>query len=137
MAERRIRRLAEEIEQNFDCLSCANCCRVATVRLSDRDLVKLSKHMRLSPAAFTRDYTETTPDEGLILRRTEQGCVFLDGNHCLVYDARPGICQDFPHTVRGDGSFLSRMWDFADRACYCPIVFNTLEAIKEEVGFRG
>jgi hypothetical protein len=29
------------------------------------------------------------------------------------------------------------MWDFGDRACYCPIVYNTLEAIKEEVGFRG
>jgi Fe-S-cluster containining protein len=137
MAERRIRRLAEDIEEQFDCLQCANCCRVATVRLSERDVVRLARYMRLPPASFVRDFTESTPDEGTILRRTEQGCVFLDGNRCLVYEARPGNCEDFPHTVRGHGSFLSRMWDFSDRACYCPIVYNTLEAIKEEVGFRG
>jgi Fe-S-cluster containining protein len=137
MAERRIRRLAEEIEEQFDCLQCANCCKVATVRLSERDVLKLAKHMRLSPAEFLREYTDTAPDEGVILRRAPEGCMFLDGTHCLVYEARPAICQDFPHTVRGDGSFLSRMWDFTDRACYCPIVYNTLEAIKEEVGFRG
>jgi hypothetical protein len=29
------------------------------------------------------------------------------------------------------------MWDFADRACYCPIVYETLEALKRESGFRG
>src|SRR5262245_39440257 len=108
MAERRIRRLAEEIEDQFDCLQCANCCRVATVRLAERDVLKLAKEMQLSPVQFVREYTETTPDEGLILKRTESGCVFLEGNHCLVYEVRPGICQDFPHTVRGDGSFVSR-----------------------------
>jgi len=28
------------------------------------------------------------------------------------------------------------MWQFIDRACYCPIVYNGLEAFKEETGFR-
>jgi Fe-S-cluster containining protein len=136
MAERRIRRMAEEIEVQFDCLQCANCCKVATVGLFERDVAKLAKHMRIPPAAFVREYTEISAEEGLILRRTADGCVFLDGHHCQVYEARPGNCEDFPHTVRGDGSFISRMWDFTDRACYCPIVYNTLEALKEEVGFR-
>ena len=72
----------------------------------------------------------------LILNRTDSGCVFLIANECSVYDERPGNCSDFPHTVRGNGSFLSRMWDLTDRAVYCPIVFNTLESLKEEVGFR-
>jgi uncharacterized protein len=136
MAERRIRRIAEEIEDAAECRTCANCCKVATVRLSDRDIARLAKLQRVTAAVFSRDYTTET-DEGTILRRTETGCVFLDGNDCLIYDDRPDNCQGFPHTVRGDGSFLSRMWDFADRACYCPIVYDTLEAIKKEVNFRG
>jgi Fe-S-cluster containining protein len=136
-ADRRVRRLAEDIEERFDCLECANCCRVATVRLHDRDVQRLAKHLRLSAQTFVRDYAEECPEEGLILRRIDTGCVFLAGNECLVYEARPGICVDFPHTVRGDGSFVSRMWDMADRACYCPIVYNTLEALKEETGFRS
>jgi Fe-S-cluster containining protein len=135
MADRRIRRLAEEVEEKFDCLSCANCCKVATVRLAERDVIRLAKHLRLTPAAFLAQYTEQS-EEGIVLRRTDTGCVFLEGTLCSVYEVRPHICTDFPHTVRGDGSFVSRMWDLTDRACYCPIVYNTLEAIKEECGFR-
>lgn len=136
IAERRVRRIAEDIEDQFDCSTCANCCKVATTRVTDRDVAKLSKYLRVNPAQFVRDYTVETPDEGRVLRRTETGCVFLEGNFCTVYDARPHTCQDFPHTVRGDGSFVSRMWDFTDRAVYCPIVYNTLEAVKDEVGFQ-
>jgi len=29
------------------------------------------------------------------------------------------------------------MWQMPDRATYCPIVYNSLEAFKEEVGFRA
>ncbi len=136
IADRRIRRLAEEIEGEFDCSSCANCCKVATARITERDVAKLSKYLRVTPAVFLRDYAVQTEDEGLVLRRNEGGCVFLDGNFCTVYDARPHTCQDFPHTVRGDGSFVSRMWDFTDRAVYCPIVYNTLEAVKDEIKFQ-
>ena len=48
----------------------------------------------------------------MILRRGEGGCVFLDGNDCTVYEARPGNCERFPHLLRGAGSLESRMWDF-------------------------
>ena len=124
------------MESQIDCAECANCCKVATARLIDRDIPKLARHLGVTPAVFLRDYTQQSPEEGLVLRRTSEGCVFLEGNLCSVYEARPHTCQDFPHTVRGDGSFLSRMWDFTDRACYCPIVYNTLEAVKDEAGFE-
>ena len=47
-AERRIRKITENVEEDIDCLACANCCRVATVRLSERDVVRLAKHSTLS-----------------------------------------------------------------------------------------
>lgn len=134
--ERRFRRIAEEIEDQIDCRSCANCCRVATTTLAERDVAKLAKYLRISLAQFLRDYTDKSPDEGLILKRTEAGCIFLDGNDCTVYEARPGTCENFPHLVRGSGSIASRMWQFIDRACYCPIVYNALEAFKVEAKFR-
>jgi len=135
-AERRFRRIAQEIEERIDCTECANCCRVATVRLANRDVEKLSKFFRIRPAQFIDDYTEQSEDEGLILKRTDrEGCIFLDSNICAVYEARPHICENFPHLVRGDGSLESRMWDFKDRACYCPIVYNTLEEFKTELKF--
>ena len=135
--ERKFRRIAQDVEDQIDCTECANCCRVATVRLTDRDVEKLSKFLRIGPAQFIREYTAHSDEEGLILKRTDEaGCIFLDGNTCTVYDARPHICENFPHLIRGDGSLVSRMWDFKDRACYCPIVYNTLEQFKTEVKFR-
>lgn len=136
-SDRILRKIAEEIEEQIDCTACANCCRVATVRLSDRDVERLARYLRIPPARFLAGYTMETIEEGRILRRErETGCVFLSGNECTIYDARPDICQRFPHLVRGQGSIASRMWEFVDRACYCPIVYNTLEAFKVELGFR-
>lgn len=133
--ERNLRHIAEEVEDGIDCKECANCCRVATVRLLERDVNKLAKAVRLSPQKFINQYCEETADEGLILKRTDQGCVFLAGNLCSIYEDRPSMCVDFPHLVRGIGSIPSRMWEMIDRATYCPIVYNALERFKVETRF--
>jgi Fe-S-cluster containining protein len=130
-----LRRIAEEIEAQIDCTQCASCCKSATVKLVDRDVERLARSLRITPAKFIAEYTVESPDEGRILRRNEQRCVFLDGNLCSVYEARPDICQRFPHLVRGSGSIASRMWQFIDRASYCPIVFNSLEAFKDALKY--
>jgi Fe-S-cluster containining protein len=136
-SDRILRRIAEGIEEQIDCTVCANCCKVATVTLAERDVERLARYLRIKPAQFLADYTTESEEEGLILRRTEEaGCVFLDGKVCTVYEERPETCQRFPHVVRGTGSIASRMWQFIDRACYCPIVYNSLEAFKKELGFR-
>jgi uncharacterized protein len=134
--ERKFRQIAQAVEDQIDCTACANCCKVATVRLNERDVEKLVKFLGVRPADFLRDYTQQSDEEGLILKRTDAGCVFLAGTTCTVYDARPGTCQHFPHLVKGEGSIAARMWQFVDRACYCPIVYNSLEAFKIEVKFR-
>jgi hypothetical protein len=133
--ERRLKRIAEEVEEQIDCLACANCCRVASTRVTDRDVDKLVRFLGMSRAQLLSEYTVVSEDEGRILKRTGTGCVFLSGNECTVYEARPHTCEDFPHLARGAGSFLSRMWEMPDRATYCPIVYNSLEAFKEETGF--
>lgn len=135
--ERRLRRIAEEFTEAIDCTTCANCCKVATTRLKKRDVEKLAKFLRVKLSHFLRDYCEESEEEGIILKRTEAGCIFLDGNLCSVYEARPDTCEDFPHLVRGAGSIESRMWEMIDRACYCPIVYNTLESWKVDVGFSA
>ena len=136
-SDRILRRIAEGIEDQIDCTQCANCCRVATAKVTERDVERLAKHLRIKPSRVMADFVVESEEEGHILRRDEEsGCVFLSGNECTVYDARPESCQRFPHVVRGNGSIASRMWEFVDRACYCPIVYNSLEAFKDELGFK-
>lgn len=134
--ERKLVKIAEETEAQIDCLVCANCCKVATARLMERDVAKLAKYLRVPVGRFLRDYTTEEPEEGLILNRDDEtGCVFLNGKECTVYDARPTSCRDFPHLTGGPGSLPHRMWEFIDRAVYCPIVYNTLEEWKVECDF--
>ena len=133
-SDRILRRVSEEVEQAIDCTTCANCCRVATVRLTERDVERMSREFRITIPRFLEDFTLET-EEGRILKKTQTGCTFLTGNLCSVYESRPDHCKRFPHVVRGPGSIVSRMWEFVDRACYCPIVYNTLEAFKKQTGF--
>lgn len=134
--ERQFRRAAEEVHDAIDCRACAECCRVTEVQLVERDIEKLARFMGVSGKQFLEQYTATGEDGELILRRTEAGCVFLDGNDCTVYEARPGNCERFPHLLRGAGSLESRMWALADRATYCPIVFNWFAKVKALTNFR-
>lgn len=134
--EKRFKAVAQEAQDATDCTACANCCKVATTQISERDAERLARYLGMRISDFLRDYTVESPDEGRILRRNENGCVFLAGNLCSVYEARPQTCELFPHLVKGNGSLLSRMWHMPDRAVYCPIVFNTLEQFKVESGFK-
>lgn len=136
-SDRQLRHIAQGIEEQIDCTACANCCKVATTTVNDRDVQRLAKYLRIPPAKFLAEYTVPGDVNGPNLRFTpESGCIFLDGNLCSVYDARPEICQRFPHLVRGQGSLASRTWQLIDRACFCPIVYNSLEAFKDALGFR-
>jgi Fe-S-cluster containining protein len=134
--ERQFRRAAEEVTDQIDCRQCAECCRVTEVQIVERDIEHLARFLGIGIKAFLEQYTTRDPDDVLILRRTEKGCVFLDGNDCTVYEARPGNCERFPHLIRGAGSIQSRMWQFVDRATYCPIVYNWMEAVKGLTKFR-
>jgi Fe-S-cluster containining protein len=137
-SDRILRRLGEEIEDAIDCTACANCCKKATTQVTDRDVERLSKHLRITTARFIADFTQPDEKEGGLNLKWEpgSGCVFLDGNLCSVYDARPDICQRYPHIIRGAGSIASRMWSYVDRASVCPIVYNSLEKFKEELKFQ-
>jgi Fe-S-cluster containining protein len=134
-SDRRLRRFGEDIEAQIDCTQCANCCRVSEVGITDRDIDKLTKFLGVTRAEFIRDSTQLDQAGDLILKKTEAGCVFLKDNLCTVYEARPQNCANFPHLVRGSGSIASRMWQFVDRAEFCPIVYNWIEKVKEDIGF--
>jgi Fe-S-cluster containining protein len=134
--ERQFRRVAEEVHDAIDCRACAECCRVTEVQLVPRDVQHLARFLRISEKRFTEDYTTLDENGAPILKRGSGGCVFLEGNDCAVYEARPGNCERFPHLLRGSGSVESRMWDFVDRATYCPIVYNWMEKIKGLTNFR-
>ncbi|MGC2160665.1 MAG: YkgJ family cysteine cluster protein, partial [Silvibacterium sp.] len=109
---------------------------VTEVGITEKDIEKLAKFVGTSESEFVEQFTALDESGARILKRNEGGCVFLEGNLCSVYDARPHNCVNFPHVVRGAGSIASRMWQFLDRVGYCPIVYNWMETVKDDIGFR-
>src|SRR5215471_21736303 len=68
-SDRILRRIAEGIEDQIDCLECANCCRVATAKVTERDVERLAKYLHIKPARVMADYVVKSEEEGLILQR--------------------------------------------------------------------
>src|SRR5689334_24783810 len=68
-SDRILRRIAEGIEEQIDCTACANCCKVATVRLSERDIERLAHQFRTSEARFVAEYTVEDRDRPEKTRR--------------------------------------------------------------------
>src|SRR5262244_2578773 len=69
-SDRILRRIAEDIEEQIDCTSCANCCRVATAVVTERDAERLSRYLRIPPVELLARYTEESEEEGRILLRS-------------------------------------------------------------------
>ena len=81
------------------CIRCAACCRwPGHVLLTQEDIVALASYLGLSQEELIQRYTVLASNRAqLSLAEREDGvCVFLDGNECRVYDARPAQCRDFP-----------------------------------------
>jgi Fe-S-cluster containining protein len=141
--ERQFRKAAEEVQDQIDCRQCGECCRVTDVQIVERDVEKLAHFLGMPARIFVEKHTALDEDGAMILRRnppsgdSKGGCEFLEGNECTVYEARPGNCERFPHLLRGSASLEAKMWDFADRATYCPIVYNWMEQVKGLTKFRA
>lgn len=94
----------------FHCVRCGVCCKHIRqcVMLSSYDVFRLAKHF--ANAAGSNDaishvcenYTDTvmlTERYPILTLRTkgeDDACIFLDGNRCNVYAARPRICRLYP-----------------------------------------
>jgi len=130
--------LASEIQRHVDCIACANCCRYSVVPVNAAEIDTIAQYLRTTPEAVARFYTVPDPDTSTlgVLRTSLEGCVFLDGNLCMIYEARPKACREFSHVAVGSHTLGGRPASVARWAALCPIVFNALEEYKHRSGFH-
>ena len=81
----------------FECQpDCGACCTnhsdYAYVYLERNDLPNLAELLGMTEAAFTQEYTDTE-DGWVFLKMETEDCMFLEGNKCGVYQARPAQCR--------------------------------------------
>ena len=91
--------LHDEVFEEIDCLSCANCCKTTSPIFRDVDIERLAKHLRKPVNEFTKSYLKMDNEGDWVLQTSP--CPFLgEDNYCSVYEWRPKACREYPHTDR-------------------------------------
>lgn len=83
----------------FECTQCGRCCTGGHgfVWLEDRDILAIAAHLGLSLNDFGRNYVRRVGGRYALLESPADGsCVFLSGDRCSIYEARPAQCRRFP-----------------------------------------
>jgi Fe-S-cluster containining protein len=111
----------------INCLECANCCKSLGPRITDKDVERIAKVLRLSSVEVIKKYFRTDEDGDVVFK--SMPCPFLGSdNYCAIYDFRPKACKEYPHT---DRKKFFQLYKLSVKNAYtCPIVFDVLESIN-------
>lgn len=121
-----IHTIHDRVSAKTDCLQCANCCRTLGPRLTDKDVERMAKALRIKPNDLITKYLRMDEDGDLVFR--EMPCPFLGtDNYCAIYEQRPKACREYPHTDRK--KFVQIYALTMKNAETCPIAFEVLEEI--------
>ena len=56
-----------------DCLNCANCCKTTGPLFTDRDVARISKHLRIKEQKFIETYLRVDEDNDFVLKSVDLG----------------------------------------------------------------
>ena len=118
----------ETISERTDCLSCANCCRSLGPRITDKDVERIARLLKIKATELMNKYLRTDEDGDIVFKTMP--CPFLgEDNYCAIYDSRPKACREYPHT---DRKRFYQIYNLSIKNAYtCPIVYEVLEEIKK------
>ncbi|MFJ1474623.1 YkgJ family cysteine cluster protein [Capnocytophaga cynodegmi] len=126
----KVQEIHDEVTNEIDCLTCANCCKTTGPLLTNIDIERISKHLRLKPSDFITKYLKIDEENDYIFQ--SMPCPFLaSDNYCLIYDVRPKACREYPHTDR------KKIYQIASLTIknteICPIAYKVVEKMKEKL----
>ena len=121
-----VHELHEKISNRTNCLLCANCCKTLGPRITDKDLEKMAKALRIKPQDLISKYLRVDEDGDLVFQTMP--CPFLGAdNYCAIYESRPKACREYPHT---DRKHFYQIYNLSIKNAYtCPIVYEVLQQL--------
>lgn len=123
--------IAVPIIAAIDCTQCANCCRNLPVEVGHDDAEKLAEGLNLPVETVITRYIdrEDKPDDAWGVIATKP-CPLLKDKRCSVYAHRPESCAAYPAVTP---NFRWLLAYFIRGAALCPIIYNVLDAMLDEV----
>ncbi len=120
--------LHDEVFEEMDCLTCANCCKTTSPMLFPKDIERMANAVKMKPAAFTEKYLKIDEDNDYVFQSAP--CPFLDAeNYCKIYADRPKACREYPHTNRKN---MVQILDLTYKNIkVCPAVYQIVERMLD------
>jgi Fe-S-cluster containining protein len=99
----------------YDCSKCpAYCCSYERINVDKRDIGRLARHFGLTYEQAEKRFTKIREGERVLRHQKDRIygtiCMNLDleTRRCTVYEARPGVCRQYPEINKcGYYEFLS------------------------------
>ena len=104
------------------------------INVEEGDAARLAAHLNMNIADFENRYVEKSSAGTLAVMNTIP-CHFLSDNKCVVYEARPNECREFPGLHKP--GFNDRLFATFMHYGRCPIIYNVIEALKVKLDFAG
>jgi hypothetical protein len=96
---------------------CVNCCdQEGFVYLSEGDLKRAAKFVKMTVKAFEAKYVYRTKHQLRFRKPAEKQCPFLDSHGCSIHPAKPTQCRTFPFWPE----IIEREGTWRATARYCP-----------------
>ena len=127
-----VHRLHDELTLQIDCTLCGNCCCRLKPELYQEDIAVLARLENMTPEAYQEKYCEEAEFKERYLKTIP--CRYLEDKKCCIYKNRPEKCRTFPYTNKE--GFISRLYSMIEFYEICPIVFNLMEGLKNELRFQ-
>ncbi|SDE44176.1 YkgJ family cysteine cluster protein [Riemerella columbipharyngis] len=120
----------EEVFEEVNCLSCANCCRTVGPMIIGQDVERISRFLKIKPAQFEQKYLKTDEDGDLVFQSMPCPFLFSD-NTCMIYEVRPKACREFPHTDRKKIYQINHLT--IKNIAVCPAALEWVEKMQEKL----
>ncbi|MDR1379924.1 MAG: YkgJ family cysteine cluster protein [Tannerella sp.] len=132
IVDRIVHQIHEEMSPLIDCTLCGNCCGHLRPELHKSDIAILARLENITIKEYIENYCEKN-EYGEIFT-DKMPCRYLEEKKCRIYENRPIECRSFPNTDKK--GFTSRLLGMLSFYEICPIVFNLMERLKNEMRFR-
>ena len=129
-----IKEISNKVSSKVDCTACANCCKSLNPTLVERNIIEFSETLKEDQMLRLKEnlFFDKMNNRWIV---NSSPCPLLENNLCVVYSGRPHSCREYPHIEPNE--FKYKKISIINNYGICPIVYNTVELLKERLKFNS